>query len=98
MATEDGIAEHPVILDLLRNPQRYTFYQAVSLLESFAEEQSSEAETVDVGYFGPVASEAVRFRPHASLGFPAADLKRITRDDSPQGSKFLMEVFWAMIH
>ena len=92
MATEDGIAEHPVILDLLSNPQRYTFYQAVSLLESFAEEQSSEAETVDVGYFGPVASEAVRFRPHASLGFPAADLKRITRDDSPQGSKFLMEV------
>jgi type VI secretion system protein ImpH len=92
MAIEDGITKHPIIVDLLRNPQRFSFYQAVSLLESFAEEQAGEEESVDVGYFGPVSREVVRFRPHASLGFPAADLKRITQEDGPQGSKFLMEV------
>jgi type VI secretion system protein ImpH len=92
MATEDGITKYPVIQELQSHPQRYSFFQAVHLLESYVQGQASQTEAVDVGFFGPTAFESIRFRPHASLGFPSADLKRIDLIDTPNGSKFRMEV------
>ncbi|MFT6895908.1 MAG: type VI secretion system protein ImpH [Paraglaciecola sp.] len=92
MATEDGITKYPVIQELQSHPQRYTFFQAVDLLESYMQGQQTQSDIVDVGFFGPTAFESMRFRPHASLGFPSADLKKIDLLTTPQGSKFRMEV------
>ena len=74
MAAEDGPTEYPVITELQQNPQRFSFYQAVHLLESYA---STETQT-SVGMKGPCREESVRFRPYASLGFSSADVKKVT--------------------
>lgn len=92
MAIEDGVATYPVIQDLQKHPQRYSFIQAVSLLESYVHDQCEPIDQISVGYHGPTALEAVRFRPHASLGFPAADLKKISVLSEENQIKFQMEV------
>lgn len=88
MAAQDGAAEYPVIQELQSHTQRYTFFQAVRLLEDYCGPQDS----VGVGYHGPTTQEVIRFRPHASLGFASADLKKITPLETDNGVKFRMEV------
>jgi len=88
LASKDGFAEYPVIKELQNYPQRFTFFQAVSLLENYCGTEKS----ADVGYYGPTNQEVVRFRPYASLAFASADLKNITLLESDGGMKFRMEV------
>lgn len=73
MAAQDGSAEYPVIDELLQHPQRFSFYQAVKLLE----QANAQQQTVSVGYYGPCGNESIRFRPYASLGFASADIKQL---------------------
>lgn len=58
---------------------RFNFFQAVSLLEQIYKDQ------VEVGHTGPVKDEIVQLLPNNSLGFPAADVARITLDENDDG-------------
>ncbi|MDN4502255.1 type VI secretion system baseplate subunit TssG [Alteromonadaceae bacterium BrNp21-10] len=88
MAAQDGSAKYPVIDELQNRPQRFSFFQAVRLLEQYHQSDDMAA----VGHHGPTTLEKVRFRPHASLGFASADLKRITPLRLPEGDKSQLEV------
>lgn len=88
MAVEDGSAEYPVIQDLLEYPQRFSFFQTVSLLEKYC----ATEESVPIGFRGPSELETVRVRPYASLGFSSADVKRVERIEGQGESKFRLEV------
>ena len=91
MAVKDGVTEYPVIQELQQYPHRFSFSQAVNLLESYAAHES----TVNIGMNGPCSQESVLFRPYASLGFSSADVKRIDflpgRDETKSG-KFRIEI------
>ncbi len=54
--------------ELQRTAHSFEFFKAVNLLESL----HSGAR---VGHQGPVADEAIRFRGHPSLAFPASDIQ-----------------------
>jgi type VI secretion system protein ImpH len=56
---------------LVSQPCRYAFFQAVRLL------QRAGADSSRVGGFGNPAGEAVRFRAHASLSFPASEVQSL---------------------
>ncbi len=88
MAVEDGSAEYPVIRDLLDFPQRFSFFQTVSLLEKYCANENS----VSIGYRGPTELETVRIRPYASLGFSSADVKRVERLEGENENRFRLEV------
>src|SRR5262245_320548 len=60
-----------MIPDLLKHCQRFSFFQAVRLLEQ------SCASRVPVGQLGPVSQEVIRFRPHASFAFPPSDIEAL---------------------
>jgi type VI secretion system protein ImpH len=62
-----------VIEDLLREGFRYSFFQAVRML------QQSARGAAPVGYQGPVEKEAVRFRPVLDLAFAPSDLAGVSR-------------------
>ncbi|MCP4248520.1 MAG: type VI secretion system baseplate subunit TssG [bacterium] len=49
----------------------FDFFRAVWLLERHCQSKAA------VGERGPVADEAVRFRPYVSVGFPPTDVRRI---------------------
>ncbi len=76
MDTETGPTEHPLIEALLREGHRFSFFQAVSLLER------SKDGVVSVGGTGPAAQELLRFRPDVSLGFPPGSVSEIERLES----------------
>ncbi|WP_299204952.1 type VI secretion system baseplate subunit TssG [uncultured Amphritea sp.] len=54
--------------ELQRTAHSFEFFKAVNLLESLH-------EGARVGYQGPVAKEAIRFKGHPSLAFPASDIQ-----------------------
>ncbi len=56
---------------LLADPQRFSFFQAILLLEG------ARKGAVPLGQQGPPAEEAVRLRSDASLGFPKSDVSAI---------------------
>ncbi|MEP0844449.1 MAG: type VI secretion system baseplate subunit TssG [Phycisphaerae bacterium] len=60
----------------------FSFFQAVWLLERF------RSDCVPVGQRGPVAREAIRFRPDVSMGFPATDVRRVSEVKLPDGTSF----------
>lgn len=88
MAVEDGSAEYPVIQELQTHAHRFTFFQAVSLLEKY----SASNNSVSIGFRGPCDLETVRFRPYASLGFSSADVKKIERIEHAEVDRFRIEV------
>ncbi len=62
----------PDLIDrMLSQAHRFSFFQAVQLL------QSSDPSGVGVGRGGPPHRESLRFRPALSLGFPKAELASI---------------------
>jgi type VI secretion system protein ImpH len=61
---------------LFREPYRFDFFQAVRLLERMAREAGQRAPQ-PVGYDYPPDQEAVRFRAHNSLSFPAAPIQQL---------------------
>ena len=60
----------PVIRELLRHPQRYSFAQAVRLLRLWARPQSAEA-------LEAFLRDSLRFRPALSLAFAVSDVTAI---------------------
>ncbi len=68
MASTPGTAEPPVIRHLKEEAHRFSFFQAVRLLEA------AHPEAAAVGTAGPAREEAVRLRPHAGFDFPPGDL------------------------
>lgn len=71
--------EHSVVDDLLSDPRRFTFFQAVRLLERYT-------KSVRVGFQGPPRGEALRFRPPAVLGFPGSEVCDIVAKENPNGN------------
>lgn len=88
MATDDRQAVHPLAGRLLKEGCKFNFFQAVRLLESLQEGRVAPGEE------GPPWEEGIRFRPNASLGFPAADVQSIEETELPglSASVFLMTV------
>lgn len=68
MATQSGTTEHPLEQLLSANGRRFSFFQIVQLMERCFHPASR------VGRLGPVSDELIRFRPSASLAFPASDI------------------------
>jgi type VI secretion system protein ImpH len=71
MADANRTTTAPIISELLRNPQQFSFYQAIRLLVN------SVDGGVTPGKAGSPADEPLRFRPHASMAFPSSDVTRI---------------------
>lgn len=69
-----GHAGNKVLDRLLNEGWKFDFFRAVWLIERFFSGGGAR-----VGGRGPVAHEALRFRPHVSLGFPPTDLRRVSR-------------------
>ena len=84
-----GTAESaPALLErLLGKGWQFDFFQAVWLLERCC------AKGTVVGGRGPVADEAIRFRPEVSVGFPPTDVRRIsTRPGAGGNTNYLVDV------
>lgn len=79
MAAEARWKDHPVVRKIRKAPQRYSFFQAVHLL------QSSFPEAPRVGGQGPPHAEVLRFRSHLSLGFPSSDVIEVEPVEQPGG-------------
>ena len=68
MAEQDRTTDHPLIEDLLRRAQDYSFFQLVTLVERLCRPRAA------VGGEGPAEGEALRFRPELSFAFPVSDI------------------------
>jgi type VI secretion system protein ImpH len=87
MADENRTAAAPIISELLRNPQQFSFYQAIRLLV-----KSVDGGVVP-GMAGSSALEPLRFRPHASMAFPSSDVTSIAMlSGKAENPKFRMDV------
>jgi type VI secretion system protein ImpH len=87
MADSNRTTTAPVISELLRNPQQFSFYQAIRLLVN------SVDSGVMPGIAGSPAREPIRFRPHASMAFPSGDVSKIEIfDNNSNGPHFRMDV------
>jgi type VI secretion system protein ImpH len=85
MAAEDGRKDFDLSEQLLREPQRFDFFQAVRVLEALARERATRDPhhpRAPVGLDEAPEHEHVRFRAVPSLGFPVAPLSSIR---SPAG-------------
>lgn len=71
MAAQDRTATAPIIEELLSNATRFSFFQLVRLLEQ------CDPTGASLGRQGPAAQEPIRFRSHASLAFPTADVEAV---------------------
>src|SRR5215467_3646565 len=73
-----GAPSEPAPEALASDPTRFAFFQAVRLL------QRARARATHVGGYGSPSAEAVRFRAHASLSFPASEIQSLDfPPDSP---------------
>ena len=71
----------PVLQRLLHEGWDFDFFKAVWLLERYCSDRAP------IGARGPVSAEAIRLRPHVSLGFPASDVRRIAHCEDPSGGE-----------
>lgn len=71
MADQDRGQDHPVKAALLKEGFRFSFFQAVRLL------QYGVPNAVPVGHQGPVDKEVIRFRPVLDLAFAASDVAKV---------------------
>ena len=78
-----------VIQDLTDNPQSYTFFQAVRLLERSAAliEKDNRKAARPVARFTPPGTEAIRFHTQQTLGFPGSEIKSIKQKQRKTGNK-----------
>ena len=80
MAGASGTTNVSVSERLLREPFRFTFYQAVRLLMQQARSHGDPARPTlrarhgQLGTTSNLADEPIRFRTHASLGFAATEI------------------------
>ena len=73
MADTNRDPTEPLIDELERTGHRYSFFQAVSLLERALD------APVSVGEHGPASREVVRFTADAAMAFAPSDITRIRR-------------------
>jgi len=75
-----NVARDRLLERLAATPWQFDFSRAVWLLERYL------GAPIVTGGRGPVAREMLRFRPHILLGFPATDVRRLTRiGETPEG-------------
>jgi type VI secretion system protein ImpH len=75
MAGAPGTTDSPVMRRLLAEARRFSFFQALRLLEAM------RPDAPPIGGAGPAQREAIRLRPAASCAFPASDLVSIREVD-----------------
>jgi len=68
VADQDRGQDHPVKAALLKEGFRFSFFQAVRLL------QYGVPDAVPVGHQGPIDKEVIRFRPVLDMAFAASDV------------------------
>jgi len=76
----------PVSTQLLQEPYRFDFFQAVRLAERMAKEAGSAARR-PVGYEGSPQEEAVRFRALPSLSFPPSAVHEVRKPQTSEVSQ-----------
>jgi type VI secretion system protein ImpH len=93
MAGENRTADHPLIDLLERESFRFSFFQAVQLLER------AVPGSVSVGLLGPADREAIRFQPELSMDFPTSDLTSVTRSAGPGGApRFILSTTFLSLY
>lgn len=80
MAGENRTADHPLIELLEKETSRFSFFQAVQLLER------ATPGCAPIGLLGPADQEGIRFEPELSMEFATADLTGLARTAGPAGS------------
>lgn len=80
MADSAGRADHPLKTALQKEGFRFSFFQAVRLL------QQVRPEAPRIGFQGPPAQESVRLRPSLNLGFATSDVASIKEVPGPNGT------------
>ena len=81
MAAQNRTADNTLIDNLLKKWHRFSFFQAVQLLER------AVPEAAQVGHGGRPEKEIIRFRPDASLAFPDSDIVSIEELPTSSGGK-----------
>ena len=85
-----------IIQELLNNCQRFSFFQAVRLLEQYCSSRVSieqRGPAAPIGQLGPVEQETIRFRPHASFASQKSLIEAIEElENEKDFPRFLMTV------
>ena len=82
MATESRRQGTAVIDRLLQEPEAFEFFQAIRILEWAAQRNDDKSgDTISVS--AQPLRDFARFRAHASLAFPSADIQKISRRPLP---------------
>jgi type VI secretion system protein ImpH len=89
MAGTLGRNSSSVIENLVREPYRFDFFQAVRILERL---RRNDEPPVAVGYDGPMEQEAVRFVAPLSMSFPSAAIRELVPRGPGQPFEFAMHV------
>jgi type VI secretion system protein ImpH len=92
MAATNGGTKSAVIDRLLAEPHRFSFFQAVRLL------QQACPDAVDQGGAGPPSAEAVRLAVNTSLAFPAGDVERVESIDDSSGPPYRLTANFLGLH
>lgn len=89
MPTTSRRKDSAVIHKLADNPQAYSFFQAVRLLERSAAlgENDPKKSTRPVARFTPPGTEAIRFHTQQTLSFPTSEIKSVKQQDRKSGNK-----------
>src|ERR1700754_938442 len=91
MATESRTTDRPLAQELLEEPYRFGFFQAVRLLERIQYEREAVGkDTADIN------REIVRFRTRQTLSFPPSEIYQITRDGDPDAPPEMTVAFMGL--
>jgi type VI secretion system protein ImpH len=80
VAGQERATTGPLVNELLQAPRRFSFYQAVRLLER------TLPDAVSIGHSGPIEREAVRLRPNPTMGFASSDIEDIEPIQAERGA------------
>lgn len=96
MSTASWRKNTTVIAKLVEQPYRFSFKQAVRMLErsNHFNDEVENSSTQPVGHFMPPQSESIRFSSKQSLSFPNAQISKITalKKDDQQNNQWKMDV------
>lgn len=71
MAGQERATTGALVNELLQSPRRFSFYQAVRLLER------TVPGAAPIGHSGPIEREVLRLRPNPKMGFASSDVEDI---------------------
>jgi type VI secretion system protein ImpH len=95
MATASRRQRTPLISQLAEEPYRFDFFQAVRLLDRFAEETARSGDQEprpSIGHDGPANSEITRFSVYQSHSFPPGAVHQLTLKDTDESTSPLTEM------